>query len=306
MSEAPLPPGPFEGPARRADVVARVTAHPVSGSPAGMRAAFARLALGAVPRGAPDLAAIGAATGVEVAPGPGTPPGLILTPTGGAEGAPVLWFHGGGYVFGSPETHMRPAAALARMTGRRVILPRYPLAPEARWPAQLDHALEACAAQDGPVVLAGDSAGGHLALVAALALARAGSPAAALVLFSPNTDRSGLSRTRAAMSGDDPMNDDEDDAALAKLCFGDMPADHPHVSPLLDDLSLLPPTHVEVGDPEVLLDDSRLLAERGSAAGARISLHVAPGLLHMGQLWTPWWDAADASLSRVAAHLRDI
>ena len=299
---APLPPGPFGGPVSREEVVARIEAHPVKGPPAAMRAAFERLALGAVPRGAPDLAAIGAAMGVAVAPGPGTPPGLSLEPTGGVAGAPVLWFHGGGHVFGSPETHLRPAAALAQMTGRRVVVPRTPRAPEAPWPAQLDHALAVRAALPGPVVLAGDSAGGHLALVVALALARAGSPAEALLLFSPNTDRTGLSRTRGPMSAGDPMNDDESDAALARLAFGDMPSDHPHASPLLDDLTLLPPTHVEVGDPEVLLDDSRLLAER---AGPRATLHVEPGLVHMAQLWTPWWAAADASLGRAAARLRE-
>lgn len=305
MADAVLPPGPFDGPVSRADVVARIGAHPVEGPPAAMRAAFARLALGAMPRGAPDIGAIAAAMGVKVAPGPGEPPGHDVTPVGGASGAPVIWLHGGGYVFGSPESHLRPAAALARGAGRRVVVPRYPLAPEATWPAQLDHALAVAVALGGPVVLAGDSAGGHLALVAALALARSGAPARALLLFSPNTDRTGLSRTRAAMSTDDPMNDDASDAALARACFGDMPADHPHVSPLLDDLSLLPPAHVEVGDPEVLLDDARLLAGRGAGQGARISLRVEPGLLHMGQLWAPWWAPGAASLGRAAAFLRE-
>ena len=301
----PFPPGPFGGPVTREDVVARIEAHPVEGPPAAMRAAFERLVLGAVPRGAPDLGAVGAAMGAEVAPGPGLPPGLAVTPVGGAAGAPVIWLHGGGYAFGSPETHLRPAAALARMTGRRVVLPRYPLAPEATWPTPLDHALGVARGLGGPVVLAGDSAGGHLALVAALALARAGAPAEALLLFSPNTDRTGASGTRGPMSAADPMVDDDADAALARLMFGDMRADHPHVSPLGDDLSLLPPTHVEVGDPEVLLDDSRLLAERAAAAGAAAMLHVEPRLLHMAQLWTPWWPAADASLARAAARLRD-
>ena len=99
----------------------------------------------------------------------------------------------------------------------------------------------------------------------------------------------------------DPMNSDDDDATLGQMCLGDLPDDDPQVSPVLDDLSLLPPTYLEAGDTEVLLGDSLVLHERARAAGAQTSLHVEPGLLHMGQLWVPWWDAAEASLRRVAA-----
>ena len=291
----------------RAAIVRRVEAHPVGGDPAAMRAAFAELVLGDAdgtvpPRmlGAPVLAG---GDGLSVLPH------VDPAATGGAERyAPdrlIVWFHGGGYVFGSPETHLRPAARVATLTGTPVLLPRYPLTPEHRWPAQLDHALDvARRAIEGGArsVLAGDSAGGHLALVTALELARRGTPASGLLLFSPNTDRTGLSDTRERMTPLDPMNSDEDDRRLARMCFGAMPDDHPHVSPVLDDLTLLPPTHIEVGDPEVLLGDSLILHGRARTAGADATLHVEPGLLHMAQLWVPWWPAAEASLARAAAR----
>ena len=178
------------------------------------------------------------------------------------------------------------------MLGVLVILPRYRLAPEHPWPAQLADGLDVLrAAQDAGqrVAVAGDSAGGHLALTVALALGRDGRPPAALALFSPNTDRTGLSDTRKANTPRDPMNADEDDRSLAQMVFGD--------------LSLLPPTHVEIGDREVLLGDSQVLAQRANEAGATISLHVEPGAFHMWQLWTPWLPAADVSLRRAAAFL---
>ena len=272
------------GPLDREAVLARIAAHPVVGDPEAMRAAFRRLVLGRAGRadGAPL-----AFRSVDPSPRP-----------------PILWFHGGGYVFGGPDTHARIGRHLADVHGIEVHLPRYPLAPEHPWPAQRDAALAAAAdfaaAGQAPII-AGDSAGGHLALVAALAMARAGMPAAALLLFSPNTDRSGLSATRQANAATDPMVDPDADDRLAALCFGDRDRTDPEVAPLLDDLSLLPPTHVEVGSGEVLLDDARLLAERGRAARAEVTLVVTPGLLHMAQVWAPHWDAAAASLDRAAA-----
>lgn len=218
----------------------------------------------------------------------------------------IVYLHGGGYVFGSPQTHARIASGLARRTGADVLLPKYPLAPENRWPAQLKLAITAAKSPGLPVILAGDSAGGHLALTAALELARLGFPPAGLVLFSPNTDRSGLSQTREVNQDSDPMVDDQDDRDLARLCFGDLPDDHPQVSPLIDDLSLLPPTYIEVGAGEVLLGDSLLLTSRARAAGADAALHIEPDGLHMMQLWAPWWPKAAASLDRAATFINEL
>ena len=274
---------PFHDEIAREDLLARVAAHPLGDTPGAMRPAFRRLMLG---RNA-------------VEPGP-----RRIRPQ--RPGGPrVIWFHGGGYVFGSPATHERIATYLADRHGFDVTLPAYRLAPEHPWPAQLDDALAAIPEGD-QVILAGDSAGGHLALVAALHLARTGRPPRGLLLFSPNTDRSGRSETRAAMDADDPMVDDAGDRALAAMCFGDRPPTDPDVSPLLADLSGLPPTWIEVGTPEVLLDDSCLLHARARDAGVEAHLTVTPDLLHMGQIWVPWWAPARTSLDRAAAFAADL
>ena len=195
---------------------------------------------------------------------------------------------------------------MADASGLSVRLPAYPLAPEHRWPAQLEFALDLCGAAEGPLILSGDSAGGHLALATALALARRGTPVAGLILFSPNTDRSGLSDTRTRNDAQDPMVDDSGDRALAALAFGDRDPRDPELSPVLDDLSLLPPTYVEVGRDEVLLGDSLVLTERAEAAGASIRCRVEEDGLHMGQLWTPWWAGANASLQRAGTFVRSL
>ncbi len=210
----------------------------------------------------------------------------------------LVFLHGGGYVFGSSLSHARMAQALAGMLEWRIILPDYRLAPEHRWPAQLHDACAVVDAVSGPVALAGDSAGGHLAITTALA--RPGR-VDRLALIGPNTDRSGKSTMRGRT--DDPMNDDETDAALARMCFGDMAPDHPQVSPLGADLSALPPTYMTAAVNEVLLDDTLLFATAAARAGVRVEVDVIPPLFHMWTLWPQALPQARKSLRRVARFI---
>ena len=280
--------GPFQGPIGRDAIVARIKSHPLGDDATSQRKAFEELVLGSqTAKALRDTAA------------------ESIRMHGRGNGT-IVYLHGGGYAFGSPRTHERIARGLAERTGLSTLLPAYPLAPEHPWPAQLDAVLQAVQSMRKTIVLAGDSAGAHLALVTALELARLGMPVAGLVLFSPNTDRSGLSTTRTTNDPLDPMVDDAADRDLAKRAFQDLPAEHPHASPVLDDLTLLPPTYLEVGVEEVLLGDSVLLAERARSAGINVTLHVEPDGLHMGQLWAPWWPVAAASLDRAAAFVRSV
>ena len=274
------------GPASREDILARIKAFPLGQSPDEMRENFRHRVLGT-------------SAGLDDATRSFRPE------TGGGKLPRIICFHGGGYVFGGPDTHAGIARYISDTHGFVVHLPHYPLAPDHQWPAQLDAALAAIPSGPAPI-LAGDNAGGHLALVAALDLARKGRPVAGLLLFSPNTDRSGLSKTRAQTDNDAPDFDDRCDKYLAKLCFGDRSATNPQVSPLLDDLSLLPPTWIEVGAHEVLLDDSRLLFARAEEAGADIHLTVTENLMHMAQIWAPDWAAATESLDRAAEFAKSL
>ena len=246
-------------PADEAGLRARIAAIPVEGTTEARRRAFRRL-LGHQPEaerltlGGRDALAVG-------------------------EGPTVLFWHGGGYVFGEPETHLMAAHALAAR-GLRVVLPSYRLAPEHVWPAQLEDALAALDAAPGDVALAGISAGGHLALNAALA--RPGR-AAALYLMSPNTDRTGRSATRGRDG--DAMNDGATDAELGAMALGHLPDDHPEKSPLGAALGGLPPLRLDAAGAEILLDDALLLARAAALAEVDVALRVRPGLMHMFHLW---------------------
>lgn|GEM_PF-4456627 len=199
-------------------------------------------------------------------------------------------------MFGAPETHATLATFLAAH-GLRVVLPEYRLAPEDPWPAMLEDA-HAVLSDSGPVVAGGDSAGGHLALVAA----QTGADLKGLALVSPNTDRSGASQTRERDS--DAMNDDASDAALARQAMPDRTGRDPAASPLLGVLAALPPVHLEAVGAEILLDDSLHLARALALADCEVSLHVSPGLMHMHTLWPDCLPAGAASLERIAAFAR--
>jgi acetyl esterase/lipase len=259
------------------EVRALIDAIPMGGTPDAMRRAFE---LRAGPQPAAERIEVG---GIE-ALAAGTGPVLV-------------WFHGGGYVFGAPETHRHLAAALA-VHGFRVILPRYRLAPEHPWPAALEDALAVLDALPGPVAVGGDSAGGHLALNVA-----GRRQVASLTLISPNTDRTDLSETRARNEARDIMVDDAGDRALARMAFGDRDPASPEVSPLLGDLSALPPTFIAAATHEVLLDDSLLLARRAALAGAAVELAVWPELFHMWTLWPQAIPEGAEALASAAAFV---
>ena len=271
-----------------------IAAHPVEGPPGARRAAFEALARAA---GAPDL------DGVDVARTGGDAEGqgaraVVIRPQEATGAAPIVHLHGGGYVFGSPDSHLGLGAELSRASGRAVVLPDYPLAPEAPWPAQREAVMAFLAAMGAPYVLSGDSAGGHLALACALG----GAKADALVLFSPNTSRAyGLSRTRGAP--DDAMNAHAADAGLSAMAFGGVRPADPDQTLTRRDLSGLPPTWCEVGADEVLLDDTLALAGAMARQGVRITTRVRPGF-HLIQLFASGYAPGRESLAAAGRWLR--
>ena len=296
--------GPFSGTIGYDEVARRAQAIELGDIPSDMRTGFHKLLLGEDP--SPD-------DRPEITLG-----GIVCKLSGassldGYDGPVWLWFHGGGYVFGPPETHRRLADAFAIATGQPVVVPRYRLAPEQPWPSAIDDGLAVATALQElghELRLGGVSSGGHLALNLALVLAKADKtdsrdlrPATRLALMSPNTDRTGLNSTRALRSALDPIVDDDFDARLGRMTFPDALADDPEQSPVLANLSLLPRTHIEIGERELLRDDSTVLYAFAKRAGVDISLHEEPSAFHMWQLWTPWLAEGTASIERMARKL---
>jgi monoterpene epsilon-lactone hydrolase len=199
-----------------------------------------------------------------------------------------LLLHGGGYNAGSPRTHRRLAAHLSRAVHMRVLTPDYRLAPEHPFPAGVKDALEVygwllkqgIAAEN--IVVGGDSAGGGLALSMLLALRAAGArmPRAA-VLMAPWTDLTVSSPSYRNNRKYDPIITQEGLREAGLWYAGERNPADPMMSPLFADLSGLPPMLIHAAGDEVMVDDSRLLAERAIEHGVDVELKIFDGLWHV-------------------------
>lgn len=200
----------------------------------------------------------------------------------------MLYLHGGAFALRMPNTHAKFAARLSRKTGVRVLLPDYRLAPEHQYPA----ALEDCVAayrwlldQDidaKQIVVAGDSAGGNLTLCLLLQLAKDGLPQpAAAVALSPATDVTfslETYRTRAAM---DPILPAEKIHLFADAYVTAQHRNDPTASPLHGHYAGIAPILIQVGTNEILLDDSRCVAQRIHETGGRVMCEVWNDMPHV-------------------------
>ncbi|MBL8334814.1 MAG: alpha/beta hydrolase, partial [Rubrivivax sp.] len=210
-----------------------------------------------------------------------------------APGAPaadtLLYLHGGGFVGCSPRTHRPITAAFARQ-GYRVFVPDYRLAPEHPFPAAPDDALavwRALRAQHraGRLVVAGESAGGNLTLGLLLALKAAGEPLPdAAAAFSPVVDMSDASPSLRLNTERDAMFHGEQLEHLGHAYLQGAEPQQPLASPLVGDLSGLPPILLHVGADEVLRDDALRFAAKAQAVGVTVQLEVFAGVPHAWQL----------------------
>ncbi|MCJ7711075.1 MAG: alpha/beta hydrolase, partial [Chloroflexi bacterium] len=220
----------------------------------------------------------------------------------------VLYLHGGGYCVGSAASHRAITRDLAVRGGARVFAADYRLAPEAPFPAAIEDAVAAWRGllaegfPPGQSVIAGDSAGGGLAVAAALRLREIGLPMpAALVLFSPWVDLAldGLGEPqRGEVTLSRPWL-----AACADAYLGEAPAGDPLASPVRADLRGLPPTLIQAGADELLLADARRLSEAMSAAGVDVELQVHEGFWHVFQLHAGMLEEADRALAATTAFI---
>jgi len=223
----------------------------------------------------------------------------------------VLYLHGGGYYFCSPRTHRPITYALAAGAQARVFALDYRLAPEHPFPAAVDDALAAYRAllEQGiahtSIVLAGDSAGGGLALATLVALRDAGDllPAAAAV-FSPWTDLAATGHSLVSNSERDATFHGASIGPAAQIYLGDASATDPLASPLYADLHGLPPLLIQASDSEVLRDDALRFAERARAAGVEVQLETWADTPHAWQIFAQWLPEARTALGRACVFIK--
>lgn len=223
----------------------------------------------------------------------------------------ILYCHGGGYTSGNLGYARVLASKLAHATGYDVLSFEYRLAPEFPYPAAVEDALRAWdhlmllgyGAHD--IVVAGDSAGGNLALVLCHQLkCRGRRLPRALVLMSPWTDMtmSGPSYTQRAEI--DPMLTPEYIQAVRTAYAGGQEFRSPDLSPLFADLSHFPPTLIQVGDHEILYSDSQQLYEALRRHNVPCRLEVSEGMWHVFQMF-PVRKAA-AAIQNIAHFLLEL
>jgi acetyl esterase/lipase len=193
----------------------------------------------------------------------------------------------------------------------------YRLAPESPFPAAAEDALAAYhwMLENSPagigravqLFIAGDSAGGGLALATMMALRDAGDPMpSACVTMSAWTDLAVTGATLETRAAVDPIIPGNPEAMrqMVSAYLGTADPRTPFASPLYGDFSGLPPLLMQVGDDEVLLDDTLRVAERARAAGVDVTLHVEPGAFHVYQWLAPDAPESHAALEQIGAFVR--
>ncbi len=229
----------------------------------------------------------------------------------GSKEAVVLYLHGGGYVLGSPTSHAGMASMMADLAQARVFVLDYRLAPETPFPGALEDAISAYKAllekgeKPEKIVIAGDSAGGGLAVALMIALKEEGMPLpAAGVCLSPWADLSFSGDSMQANAKADSILCRESLAWLGEQYLADLAPNDPRVSPIFADLTGLPPLLIQVGSDEVLLDDAVRLNKVAKKAGVESTLEVWSGQVHVWPLMSKLIPEARQALQGIGTFIK--
>jgi acetyl esterase/lipase len=233
-----------------------------------------------------------------------------VVPQGALSGRTILYLHGGAYTAGSPRSHRPMVARIAEAAQAVAIVPDYRLGPEHRFPAAVEdavavyRALLAWGVEPGRLMVAGDSAGGGLAMALALALKAHDLPqAAGYFVMSPWVDltQSGPSyRTKAET---DPMITKAGLDASALAYLGGLEPTDPLASPVRGDFAGVAPVFIQTGSEEALLSDSLTLADVLGHARVEVRLEIWPEMIHVFQAWGAALQAARRAIKIAGAWM---
>jgi acetyl esterase len=253
-------------------------------------------------------------------PGPGGPiPIRVYTPPRECPGVQLpglVWFHGGGLVAGSVETHDPVCRVLSYVIGCRLVSVDYRLAPENQFPAAVVDCLAAtvwvidnAAALDiasDRIAVGGDSAGGGLAAVVCQLLRQShGNAIAYQLLLCPILDHGGTTDSRVAFAEDRLVSKVMMDHDLKLYLPADAAPDDPRISPLrAKDLSLLPHAYVHTAEFDPMRDEGRAYADRLAAAGGTVDYICHAGMIHLFYALTRVIPYARPALQRLGDEIR--
>lgn len=238
-------------------------------------------------------------------------PALSIQIAGQASEGTVLYFHGGVYAMGSAQASIGLASDLARRAHMRVVTVDYRLAPESPYPAAPDDALAAyrgllqAEGDTARIAIAGESAGGNLALVTLVSIRDAALPMPfAGVLMSPWTDLAVTGESSIAKAGIDPALTAPALRTRARDYLGELDPASAIVSPIHADLTGLPPLLIQAGSHEILLDDATRLAAKAATDDVAVILDITPEVPHVFQAFAGLLDEGHEALHRAASFLR--
>ncbi|MFC4098995.1 alpha/beta hydrolase [Paenibacillus xanthanilyticus] len=241
-------------------------------------------------------------------------PVRIYRPTAGKKLPVIVFYHGGGFVFNRMKDYDPMCGKLAHATGHAVVSVDYRLAPEHKFPVQIDEALYAAqwvsenadslGFDAGRVAVAGESVGGNLAAIVAQQAAKRGTPRIARqILLCPVTDWSGDYASKATYGAGYFL-----ETALLDYCAGhyfgnDADRANPLASPLLGDAAGLPPALVVTAELDPLRDEGELYARKLAESGVRVSWKRYPGMIHLFYALTDVFDDGHDVYAFIAREL---
>lgn len=239
--------------------------------------------------------------------------GWWAKPTQSQKGAAILHAHGGWFNWGTAQAYRNLVGHIGLRARADAFIPDYRLAPEHPFPAAIED-IEACYRQlvemgFRKIAVTGDSAGGNLTLAllstASAQVSTGGVSPVGAVAISPVTDLALTGESFNTRAEAEPYFTKSQVAGLVHSYLGATDPKNPLASPLYGDLSGLPPIRIQVGDDEVLLDDSRRYVERAVAAGVDARLDVWMGMPHGFVTGVGKYNAANEALSAVGVFLRE-
>lgn len=257
------------------------------------------------------------------------PAGTEVTPVD-CDGVPCLWidtpdvakdrvaihFHSGGYMMGSAHGYRSFGGFLSRATGCRVLMVDYRLAPESPFPAAVEDAMTVykwllkSGIDPAKTLIAGDSAGGGLALITLQVIRDEGLPLpAAGVSISPFADFAHSGESRTINADRDPLVTMDLIANLGAVYCGERDPKDPRISPLYGNWTGLPPLLIFAGEIEMLRDDGKLCAEAARKAGVDATYVEGEGMAHIWTVYADRLPEAREALTQIGAfaqqHLKD-
>lgn len=227
----------------------------------------------------------------------------------------IFHMHGGAFFLGSLNTHRAFLTHVVARTQMQVIHVDYPLSPEHRFPTALNALFDVYqelltqGIQAKDIILSGDSCGANLALALALKIRNEKLPqASGLMLLSPFLDLTLTSESiRFNQKHDALLSVETIQTGIKHYLPNDVDVGDPRVSPIFDDLHDLPPTLVQVGSKELLLDDANRFKEKAEEAGVDVTFKIYTGMWHNFQMFHSWFEEGKKALADLAefAHEQD-